>query len=73
MRSLVAATDRDAVAAAGQCKGLRLGQLCDWLQAKYGKTGSNSTEGLPASGMRIYATTEAILNASYEKAVQGRR
>lgn len=46
---------------------------CDWLQEKYGKTSRNTTEGLPASGMRIYATTEEILNASYEKALQGRR
>ena len=41
-----------------------------WLQERYGKTSSNTTDGVPASGMRIYATTEAILNAKFEKVVQ---
>ncbi len=41
-------------------------------QAKYGKSASNTTEGLPPSGMRMAATTVALLDSAYDTHTGGR-
>ena len=35
-------------------------------QDVYGKTATNTTDGLPPSGMRVYVTTEAVLRQQFE-------
>ena len=39
---------------------------CADTQAMYGKMATNTTEGLPSSGMRVYVTTEAVLREQFE-------
>ena len=36
------------------------------IQAMYGKVATNTTEGLPPSGMRVYVTTEAVLRQQFQ-------
>jgi len=43
-----------------------MGRRCAITQAMYGKTATNTTEGLPPSGMRVYVTNEAVLRQQFE-------
>lgn len=42
----------------------------DGVQARYGKAGTNTTDGLPASGMRVYGTTLDRLVAALDDALK---
>ena len=46
-------------------------RFCAGVQAMYGKVATNTTEGLPPSGMRVYVTTDAVLRQSFEATLAG--
>ena len=66
-----AAKGASHAAVAGCCLAVRAiplvkSRCCADAQAMYGKTATNTTEGLPPSGMRVYVTNEAVLRQQFE-------